>query len=110
MAHQFTPAYPKLVPSYVREIWKADMNLLNMRQDVEYFEFGVFDKDWEGIPFALSGNRIVRIKYLERKDINVFIKREDVDRVKYICSKSKILAGQTKQITSISSRICSKVQ
>lgn len=110
MAHQFTPAYPKLAPSYVAKIWKADMNLLNMRQDVEYFEFGVFDKDWESVPFALSGDRIVRIKYLERKDIRVFIRQEDADKVTYICSKSKILAGQTKQITSISSRICSKVQ
>ena len=109
-AHQFTPVYPKLEPSYVQKIWKADMELLNMRQDIEYFEFSVFDEEWGSIPFALSGDRIVRIKYLDRKDIRVFIRQQDADRVTYICSKSKILAGQTQQITSVSSRICSKVQ
>jgi len=81
-----------------------------MRQDIEYFEFSVFDEDWGAVPFALSGDRIVRIKYLDRKDIRVFIRQQDADRVTYICSKSKILAGQTQQITSVSSRICSKVQ
>ena len=81
-----------------------------MRQDIEYFEFAVFDKDWEGVPFALSGDRIINIKHLERKEVRIFIRKQDVDRVTYICSKSKILAGQTRQITSVSSRICSKVQ
>ena len=44
-AHEWTPTYPTLSPSYVEGVSKADMLLVNMRNDVKYFELSVFDND-----------------------------------------------------------------
>jgi hypothetical protein len=42
-------------------------------------------------------------------DDTIFIKKEDLKRVKYICSESKI-QKENNQNTLVSSRICSKIQ
>ena len=46
-AHEMTPTYPPLVPSYVDGLVSAKMTMFNARQDVEYFEVGVFDAEWK---------------------------------------------------------------
>lgn len=108
-AHQFTPTYPKLVPSLVPGVFKADMKLFNKRQDIEFYVFSVYDKDWNSVPSATS-SRYLRIPYLESRNVEIFVRQADADQVTYICSKSKILKGNGKQYAPVSSRICSKVK
>jgi len=108
MAHEFTPTYPKLRQSYVEGVLVATMTLFNLRKDVTYYETGVFDKDWKNVPFA-TDNKLVFIKHLERKKIDVYIRDKDKARALYICSKSKLIVkGASK--TSVSTRICSKIK
>lgn len=108
MAHEFTPTYPELRPSYVPGVLRAEMFLFNARTDVSYYEISVYDKDWNPVPFAGS-EKVIPIAYLERKKIDVYIRQADRDRAVYICSRSKILTGM-KQSTVVSSKICSKIR
>lgn len=84
------------------------MELFNRRQDVEYYELGVFDKDWKALPFATE-NKIIHVNYLQSKLVNVYIRREDLNKVTFICTDSRHKKENT-QITIISSQICSKVK
>ena len=107
-AHEFTPTYPKLKTSYVEGVLYATMTLFNARDDVEYYEFGVFDAEWNKVPFAIQ-NKIMRFKHLEKKKVEIYIREKDSKDAVYICSKSKLLVdGGSK--TSIISRICSKIK
>jgi hypothetical protein len=108
MAHQWTPTYPKLEPSYVNGALKATMTLFNSRQDVSYYEIGVFDADMKPVKFA-TAERIVQVGYLRRMKIDVFIREQDRNVAVYICSKSKLLKGEG-TATLIASRICSKIK
>lgn len=107
-AHQWTPTYPKLSNSYVAGVVSTRMELFNSRKDVRYYQIGVFDTDFNPIPFA-AAEKIINIPYLSRKKVDVFIKLTDARRAVYICSKSKLLSTGS-AITSISSRICSKIK
>jgi len=107
-AHEFTPTYPKLKTSYVEGVLYATMTLFNARDDVEYYQFGVFDAEWNKVPFAMQ-NKIMRFKHLEKKKVDIYIREKDSKDAVYICSKSKLLVdGGSK--TSIISRICSKIK
>ena len=84
------------------------MELFNKRKEIEYYELGVFNEEWNPIPFASEG-KIIKISYLETKKINVYIRKDDLKKAVYICTESK----QKKQeiaATTISSRICSKIK
>ena len=107
-AHEWVPTYPKLEMSYVPGILRARMNLFNTRRDVRFYELGVFDAEWNKVPFA-ANETIVHVKYLERKRIDVFIRELDKNRAVYICSKSKLLSENTSR-TFMNSRICSKIK
>jgi hypothetical protein len=107
-AHEFTPTYPKLKNSYVEGVLYTTMTLFNMRKDVEYYEFGVFNAEWEKVPFAMQ-NKVMRFKHLEKKKVDIYIREKDKEEVVYICSKSKLIVTGSEK-TSISSRICSKVK
>lgn len=107
-AHEFTPTYPKLKNSYVDGVLYVTMTLFNARSDVEYYEFGVFDAEWNKVPFAMQ-NKIMRFKHLDKKKIDIYIREKDRKDAVYVCSKSKLIVeGSSK--TSISSRICSKIK
>lgn len=107
-AHEFTPTYPKLKNSYVEGVLYTTMTLFNMRKDVEYYEFGVFNAEWEKVPFAMQ-QKIMRFKHLEKKKVDIYIREKDKEEAVYICSKSKLVVTGTAK-TSVSSRICSKVK
>ena len=107
-AHEFTPTYPKLKNSYVEGVLYTTMTLFNMRKDVEYYEFGVFNAEWEKVPFAMQ-QKVMRFKHLEKKKVDIYIREKDKEEVVYICSKSKLVVTGTAK-TSVSSRICSKVK
>lgn len=108
MAHQWTPTYPQLESSYVSGIVKAKMELFNSRKDVQYYEIGVFDSNWNAVPFAVE-SRIIQVPYLGRKTVDVHIREQDIARATYICSLSKLLSGGS-NITMVSSKICSKIK
>ena len=105
-AHEMTPTYPKLSPSHLDNVYKTTMEMFNKRSDVEYYEIGVFDKDWNPIPFVTS-YEVIRIRYLGHVTFDVYIRKSDVSRATYVCSISKLRKDDTTK-TRISSRICSK--
>ena len=107
-AHEMTPTYPKLEPAHLDGVVKTTMQMFNKRQDVEYYEIGVFDSDFEPVPFVTSYN-IIRIRYLSTVTFDVYIRKNDIGRATYICSRSK-LRKDTQVRTAIASTICSKIK
>ena len=105
-AHEMTPTYPKLGVSHVDGLYKTTMHLFNKRQDVEFYEIGVFDKDFQPIPFV-SSYSVFKIKYLGHVTFDLYIRKEDKSRAVYVCSRSKLRKDQNVR-TAISSKICSK--
>ena len=106
-AHEMTPAYPVLKPTYVAGVVKAEMSLFNSREDVEYYQIDLFDLNWTNIPFS-SKYRIIKVGYKERKDFIVYIRELDLDEATYICTTSKV-RKKTDSRTLVVSRICSRI-
>jgi hypothetical protein len=107
-AHEMTPTYPPLVPSYVDGLVSAKMTMFNARQDVEYFEVGVFDAEWKPVPFAASV-KIMRVPYGSTKTFEVFVRDEDKNRATFICSLSKLRTDNSARAI-VSSKICSRTE
>lgn len=107
-AHEMTPTYPKLVPSYIDGVYKTSVEVFNRRSDVEYYEIGVFDKDFKSVPFATS-YKILKVDYLSKVNIDVYIRSQDVSNAVYVCSQSKLRKDQSVR-TIVASRICSKIK
>lgn len=105
-AHEMTPTYPKLSPSHLDNVYKTTMEMFNKRDDVEYYEIGVFDQEWNAIPFVTS-YKILKIRYLGHVSFDVYIRKDDVSRATYICSVSK-LRKDNSTTTKVTSKICSK--
>jgi len=84
------------------------LQLFNKRADVEFYEIGVFDKDFYPIPFVTS-YRVIKVDYLSKVNIEVFIRATDINAATYVCSKSKLRKNDSIR-TAISSRICSKFE
>ena len=106
-AHQMTPTYPTWETSYVSGVLKTKIELFNKRKDVEYFELGVFDADWNPIPFV-SAYKVAHVRYLGHLKFDVYIRQTDKDRAEYVCSQSKLRGDGTG--TLLASRICSRFQ
>jgi len=105
-AHEMTPTYPKLSPSHLDNVYKTTMEMFNKRDDVEYYELGVFDKEWNPVPFVTSYN-IIKLRYLGHVTFDIYIRKDDVSRAEYVCSKSKLRKDSDTK-TAITSRICSR--
>lgn len=106
-AHQWTPTYPVFNLSYVEGILSTKMSIFNTRKDVDYYEVSVLDKDMNPVDFAVT-DKIIHVPHLAKRKVEVYIRKNDLNRVVYICSTSKLLVeGSTG--ASVSSRICSKV-
>lgn len=89
-------------------VYKVSMEMFNKRKDVEWYEIGVFDENRYPISFV-SSYKVVNIPYLGHVKFDVFVRSEDVKRVVYICSRSKLRSEKVKD-TLIASIICSKVK
>lgn len=105
-AHEMTPTYPKWEQSHLDNVLRTTMQMFNKRADVEYYEVGVFDKDFNAIPFVTSYS-IIKIRYLGHVTFDVYIKKDDKDRAVYLCSMSKLRKDNSIR-TAITSMICSK--
>jgi hypothetical protein len=106
-AHELTPTYFEMRPSFYDDVYATTMTMFNRREDVKYYQIEVYDEEWNPITFATT-ERILTLKYLERKGFEIYIKANDVDRVTYICTRSKILKGGESSV--IASNICSKIK
>jgi|TARA_R110002072_G_scaffold300299_4_gene477314 hypothetical protein len=107
-AHQWTPTYPEMRPSYVQGLYTTKMHLFNGRKEINYYSIRVFDKEWDPVPFAASPS-LLEASYLAHLSADVYIRRADLQKAYYICSKSKILST-VKDPSIIASRICSKIK
>ncbi len=105
-AHDMTPTYPKWKMSFIPSARMTTMQVFNKRADVQWYQIGVFDKDWESIPFV-TRYKIINIKYLSRVKYYVYISDEDVKQAEYICSTSK-LRGNDDFKPIVESKICSR--
>jgi hypothetical protein len=106
-AHEMVPTYPKWEPSYLgNNLVVTTMTMFNKREEIEYYEIGVFDDNWETIPFV-SQYQVLKIPYLSTVTFDVYIRKDDKYKARYICSRSKIRKEDLTR-TVVSSRICSK--
>ena len=106
-SHDMTPAYPEIKNSHISGIVKVEMSLFNARKDVSYYQIQVFDKDWNTLPFS-SMYRILKVPYQERKNFDVYLRKVDLKRIRYLCTTSKVNKSVDTN-TLVSSRICSRL-
>mgnify|MGYP001358442437 CR=1 FL=1 len=107
-AHEMTPAYPKFEPIYLDGVLRTTLKIWNRREDASYYEINVYDEEWNKISFS-TVDKIVRVGYLETKSFEIYIREEDLEKVEFICSTSKLLKKEV-NFTGITSRICSRVK
>lgn len=106
LAHEQVPTYPKWERGFYPGILETTINLFNKRNDVEFYEIGVFDKEWNPVYF-IADYKVIQLKHLQSASITIFIAKENRERVEYVCSRSKIRKENEKR-TAVSSRICSR--
>jgi len=109
MAHELTPTYPTLTPSYIPGVWSTHVVLWNARQEIDYYKVDVLDSDMYPISFIATGGDLKKVDYLGRAHIEVFVREEDKDKATYICTESKIKKGSI-QRSLVASRVCSKIK
>ena len=104
-----TPTYPKWEMSHIEGIKKTTMKMFNKREEIKWYEIGIFDEEWEAIPFVLHSKsyKLLQIDYLSHKKFDVYIAAKDSKRAEYICSTSK-LSGDSNSKPMIASKICSR--
>jgi hypothetical protein len=105
-AHEMVPTYPEWKRGLYPNVVTTTVTIFNKRTDVEYYEIGVFDENWNPIHFV-ADYRVIQLKYLSSASIDIYIAKENESRVEYICSRSKIRKNDDIR-TAISSRICSR--
>ena len=105
-AHDMTPTYPKWKMSFIPSAKMTTMQVFNKRSDVQWYEIGVFDKEWQPIPFV-TRYKILNIKYLQRVKFDVYVNEENAKVAEYICSTSK-LRGNDDFKPIVESKICSR--
>jgi len=105
-SHEMTPTYPEWQVSYSGGIKKTTMELWNSREDVQYYEIGVFDESWKPIPFVTS-YKIMKVDYLSHVKFDVYIRENNIKDARYICSLSKLRSNDVSK-TLVATRICSK--
>ena len=106
-AHEMTPAYPKIKPSYVSGVVKVEMSIFNYRSDVKYYQINVFDAAWNSLPFSTQ-YKVLKVKHSERNNFDVYLRKTDLKRAVYLCTTSKV-KKQAGVKTLVSSRICSRL-
>ena len=98
-----SPTYPEWSDSYIDDLSVTRVRVFNKREDVEYYEIGVFDKDMKPIPFVTQYD-LRGIKYNNYAMFDVYINNKYKQDAVYVCSESKLLDIKV----AVSSKICSK--
>jgi len=105
-ADESIPTYPKWSNGIYPGVLTTTIEIFNKRKDVEYYDIGVFDKDWNPVYFVAE-YKVIRLTYLSRTSIDIFIAKENREKVEYVCSRSKIRKEQSSR-PAVSSKICSR--
>ena len=105
-AHDMTPTYPEWKMSFIPSAKMTTMQIFNKRADVEWYQIGVFDKEWNSIPFV-TRYKILNIKHLQRVKFDVYVNKTNAELAEYICSTSK-LRGNDDFKPIVESKICSR--
>jgi len=108
LAHEQTPTYASWNPSHIQSVVKTEIEIFNKRNDVTYFEIGVFDADWNMQNFVTSWN-ILEVKQYERKTAVIYMTEANSLAAEYICSISKIRSSNQTQ-TALASQICTRLK
>lgn len=106
MAHELTPTYPKLEPTYVKGVMSTKLIMWNARVDVNHYKIEVTDAFWNDVPF-ITDQRIVELGYHERHEIEIFLPEDTT--AQYICTRSLLEKGKRSR-SIISSKVCSKIK
>ena len=61
------------------------MKVFNKRSDVQWYQIGVFDKEWNPIPFV-TRYKIIKINYLSSVKFDVYVNDANVKQATYILS------------------------
>jgi hypothetical protein len=109
MAHELTPTYPKLTPSYIPGVLSTHVVLWNARQEIGYYKVEVFDEGMQPVSFISTGGDLKKVDYLGRSHIEIFIREEDKNKATFICTQSKLKRGSA-QRSLVSSKVCSKIK
>jgi hypothetical protein len=108
-AHEMTPTYFDITPSFINGVSRIEINIFNKREDVRYYEIQVFDDEWNLIESRTGQNNLVQLNYLEKKTIDIYISDTQVSNVELVCSVSKILSRDV-DTSALRSRICSRIR
>jgi len=105
-AHQMSPTYPVLEDSYLEGISVTKVKVFNKREDVKYYEIGVFDKDFKPIPFVAQ-YKLRGIDFNEYAIFDIYLNNKYSKDATYICSESMLTDIES---TGLNSKICSKIK
>ena len=106
MAHELTPTYPKLEPTYINGVLSTKLIMWNARVDVEHYKIEVTNAFWNDVPF-ITEEKIVKLGYHERREIEIFLPEDTT--AQYICTRSLLEKGKRSR-SIISSKVCSKIK
>ena len=109
VAHELTPTYPKLTPSYIPGVLSTHVVLWNARQEIDFYKVDVLDADMNPVSFIATGGDLKKVDYLGRAHIEIFVREEDQDKATYICTESKLKRGSV-QRSLVASKVCSKIR
>lgn len=109
VAHELTPTYPKLTPSYIPGVLSTHVVLWNARQEIDFYKVNVLDENMNPISFIATGGDLKKVDYLGRAHIEIFVREEDQDKATYICTESKLRKGSV-QRSLVASKVCSKIR
>jgi len=103
-AHQMSPTYPEWSASYLDGISNTRVRLFNKREDVKYYEVGVFDKDMKPIPFVTQYH-LRGVNFNQYATFDIFINDKYKKDAVYVCTESMLTEVKS---SGVASKICSK--
>tara|TARA_R110000796_G_scaffold3090_1_gene11915 strand:+ start:602 stop:976 length:375 start_codon:yes stop_codon:yes gene_type:complete len=104
--HEMTPTYPKWKVSFIPTAKMTTMKMFNKRADVKWYQIGVFDKEFEPLPFV-TRYKILNVDYLTHVEFDVYINEESAKQAEYICSTSKLRSNDN-FAPIVESKVCSR--
>lgn len=108
LAHEQTPAKVRFEPSIYNGIHTATIQLFNRREDVRYYVVRVLDEDMNIIEH-ISSQSAFELDYNVRKNIDIYVRTRDIERIEYICTESRYVNNEVES-SGVRSVICSRTE
>lgn len=103
-AHQMSPTYPEWSDSYIDNVSTSRVRVFNKRENVRFYEIGVFDKNFKPIPFVTQYH-LRGINFNQYATFDIYINNKYKKDAVYVCSESML---QDVKSSGVVSKICSK--